>query len=103
MLLLLPKDVQDAVHAGCIRRMGPAPPPQLGDLHKLLFGVEEGEYPKLIELLVERGLVELVSTAGEAIQGVFGVPKGELARLILNATAANELCETPWDPRLSFI
>ena len=63
----------------------------------------EGEYEELVQLLVDHGLVELCSTASAAVQGVFGVPKGDRARLILNAKAANALCEVPPDPQLPLI
>ena len=73
------------------------------DYASLLFGVSPGEYEPLVFLLQKHGIVELVSTPGEAVQGVFGVPKGDLARLILNAVAANLLCKTPPDPDLPLI
>ena len=69
----------------------------------MLHGVVSGQYEQLVALLVQKGLVELVSTPGEAIQGIFGVPKGDKARLILNAVAANLRCLAPPDPQLPLI
>ena len=103
LLSLLPEDVVEDIRGGCVRKIGPAAAPPLGKVHSLLLGVEEGEYEPLVHLLVAHGLVELCDTAGAALQGIFGVPKGEMARLILNAKAANALCELAPDPKLPLI
>ena len=73
------------------------------DYAALLFGVAPGQYEPLVFLLQKHGIVELVATPGEAVQGVFGVPKGDLARLILNAVPANLLCKVPPDPGLPLL
>ena len=75
----------------------------LQEYRKMLHGVVAGQYEQLVDLLVQKGLVELVSTPGEAIQGIFGVPKGDKALLILNAVAANLKCLAPPDPQLPLI
>ena len=103
LLSLLPEEVVSAIEGGCVRRVGPVELPKRHQAHSLLLGVAEGEYEALVQLLVDHGLVELCSTASAAVQGVFGVPKGDRARLILNAKAANALCELPPDPQLPLI
>ena len=55
---------------------------------------------RLVERLRMHGIVELVEEKPQAIQGIFGVPKDLLARLILSAIPANLLCRDPPNPRL---
>ena len=71
--------------------------------NKLLIGVVPGEYPRIVEKLIHHGLVELVYEANKAVQGIFGVPKGDIARFILNAIPANLLCRLPPSPGLPLI
>lgn len=106
---LVPPPVAAQLESGAVRR---APPDDIaqpaaqrsGEVYKtMLHGVVEGQYEPLVELLTQKGLVELVRTPGEATQGIFGVPKGDLARLILNAVAANLQCLPPPDPKLPLI
>ena len=69
----------------------------------VFLGVGDDQYITLLYKLVAHGIVEFVDCPPLALQGIFGVPKKDLARLILNAVAANKLCNVPPSPGLPFI
>ena len=69
--------------------------------HRKAFkGVKQGKYRELIEKLVSNGMVEVRREKPKVINGVFGVPKQEQQRLIIDARNANEHFIEPDDPNL---
>jgi hypothetical protein len=70
--------------------LSPPPSPELVESTGATFGISPSAYPKLIQLLVDIGMVELRKCAPTVINGVFAVPKDEQSqRLIIDARRAN--------------
>ena len=65
--------------------------------------VLDGEYPPLIHRLVDAGVVEYTDAPPHVVCGLFGVPKGNQLRLLVDARPANAMHSTPPPPGLPSI
>ena len=62
--------------------------------------VKSSKYRELISRLCENGMVRLQHSKPKVINGIFGVPKGDEQRLIIDAQNANRRFRKPDDPAL---
>ena len=53
------------------------------------MGVSPSEYTKVIKVLEQKGIIQLVQSRPEVINGMFAVPKRDKQRLIIDARRAN--------------
>ena len=92
MLCLLPQEERARYECveGMLRSDAQEEPPR-----KPFRGVKQGLYEELVNQLVERGILSLQKEEPTVINGIFGVPKGEKQRLIIDARNANALFEEP--------
>ena len=73
---------------------------EVPELRKPFKGARRLEYRKLIRTLVGNGMVELRDQEPKVINGVFGVPKRDKQRLIIDARNANGYFVKPDNPEL---
>ena len=73
------------------------------DVPLAFHNVLDGEYPALIHRLVAAGVVSYSDAPPHVVCGLFGVPKGEKLRLLVDARPANAMHNTPPPPGLPSI